>query len=57
MRSSEVCHHTDGRLDYRFESSHLAWLGNACLENGDVVLLVQEPNAKWYSYLGVVAAR
>ena len=55
--NSKVGHHADGGLDDVLQPCHLAWPGDACLDDGKVVVGIDKPHAQRHAHLTVVAAR
>ena len=45
MSHTDVGHHAYGGQYYALQLFHLSWLGDACLDDGYVVVLVDEPHA------------
>ena len=55
MGAAQRCQHADRGLDDVAQGQHLAWLADACLEEGHLGLLVQQPHAEWHANLRVIA--
>ena len=57
MGASDVGQDADGRLDDGFQRPHFARLGDASLEDGQLVVRPHLPDGQGYADLRIVAAR
>ena len=57
MRCTQVGHDTNGGFHDTFQFRHLSGLRNTCLDNGEVMMRIDEPHAQRHTHLTVIAAR
>ena len=57
MGTTQGGEYTNGRLNDIAQGHHLTWLTDACLENANLRLLVQQPYRERHTDLGIVASR
>ena len=55
MRLSQMGQHAFGGGHARFQTGHVAWMAQSCLDQGDVVVGVEGPHAQRNAELAVVA--
>ena len=57
MCCAQIGHHTNGGLHDTFQFRHFSRLGDASLDDGEVVVGIDEPHAQWHTHLTIVTAR